>query len=106
MAEPTLEEVFGTGTTQTSTTITILKSNLDITAAADNRAESLFAGIVKKASGKLSVASRNENLEQNIAIEQGFPSTAFRGQTPYDQLQLNVTFQKLSPVTSIDPDNY
>ena len=68
MAEPTLQEVFGAGATQTATTIVILKADLDITAAATNKAEGLYAAIVKKATVNLTKTAFDADEDRSVYI--------------------------------------
>jgi len=110
MAEPTLQEVFGAGATQTATTITILKADLGITATANNRGEQLFAGIVKKATTNLTTANFATNADQSIVINTGFDSLVYRTinnvQTTYLQNQLTINFAKIQTSVGITPDDY
>lgn len=107
MAEPTLQEIFGSSATQTTTTITIAKSDLTgLTASATNTAESLFAAIVLKAGNALTTTARDANPDQSIAIEQGFDQVAYRGTTAYYQSARTVTLQKVNTSATIDPDDY
>lgn len=110
MAEPTLQEVFGAGATQTATTLTILKSDLLLTATATNRAEQLFAGILKKATTKLSQTNFDANVDQSIAIGTGFDSLAYRtngaNQETLLLTPLTVNFAKVQASGGITPDDY
>lgn len=110
MAEPTLQEVFGAGATQTATTITILKADLDMTASASNRAEQLFAGIAKKASTYLTQTNFDLNPDQSINISSGFDSVIYRTiagvSTTYLQQQLTMNFAKVQASAGITPDDY
>ena len=110
MAEPTLQEIFGAGATQTATTITILKSDLPMTAAAVNRGEQTFAAICKKASTVLTTASFSSNGDQSINIAPGFDSLAYRTistvQETLLQTQLTINFGKVQATSGITPDDY
>ncbi len=110
MAEPTLQEIFGAGATQSATTITILKADLPMTSAAVNRGEQCFAAIVKKASTKLTTAEFATNADQSVTIAAGFDSLAYRTigtvQDTLLQTQLTINFAKLQPTSGITPDDY
>jgi hypothetical protein len=110
MAEPTLQEIFGAGATQTATAITILKSDLPMTAAAVNRGEQCFAAIVKKASTKLTTTEFATNGDQSITIAAGFDSLAYRtiGTTQETLLktQLTLEFAKVQATSGVTPDDY
>jgi hypothetical protein len=110
MAEPTLQEIFGTGATQTATTITILKSDLPMTAVAVNTGERVFAAIAKKASLALTTTSFSTNVDQNINAQAGFDSIIYRTfnstQASYLNTQLTFNFAKLVTTAGVTPDDY
>jgi len=109
MAEPTLQQIFGAGAAQTATTLTIQKADLPgLTAAADNRAESLFVGMFLIAKNQLTAANQEANPEQSITITDGFPpqSLVTRNNQQYRQNTFAVNMQKLDPGATIDPDDY
>lgn len=110
MAEPTLQEVFGVGATQTATTVTILKADLDMTAAASNRGEQIFAAIVKKASTTLTEANFALNPDQSINIAVGFESLVYRTINTVTstllQAQLSINFHKPQASSGITPNDY
>jgi hypothetical protein len=110
MAEPTLVEVFGTGATQDADTITIQKSQLDLTASANNRAETLLAAIIKKAQDRLTGEEFNASLDQSILIAPGYDSLITRsvgGTTgQYYQTQLTLNFARVQLSSGLTPDDY
>ncbi|MFM6920540.1 MAG: hypothetical protein ACKPKT_23685 [Dolichospermum sp.] len=112
MPQPTLTEVFGSGATQTATTLTISKSTLaavvGLTATQDNSAESLLAAILLIAKINLTETKFELNVDQSIVIGNGFRSTTVRGDnnTPYVTDRLTVDFSKIDPQTPLDPDDY
>jgi hypothetical protein len=110
MAEPTIQDLFGAGATQTATTITILKSDLTMTASASNRGEQVFAAIVKKAAPALADTTFGTNADQSISIESGYDAIVTRTfnsvQSNYLRTQLNLNFHKLQATSGITPDDY
>jgi hypothetical protein len=110
MAEPTLQEIFGAGATQDATTITILKADLPMTAAATNRGEQVLAAIAKKASTVLTPTAFNGNTNQSINIAPGYDSLVYRTvggtQESLIQTQLTFNFAKVQSTTGITPDDY
>jgi len=110
MAEPTLQEIFGAGAIQDATTITILKADLPMTAAAINRAEQTFAAICKKASLFLTPTAFGINGDQSINIAPGFDSLAYRTigtvQETLLQTQLTINFAKIQATAGVTPDDY
>ncbi|MBH8561649.1 hypothetical protein I8748_05555 [Nostoc sp. CENA67] len=112
MAEPTLTDVFGAGATQTATTLTIVKADLPgLTASANNTAESLLAGIAKKAAVTLTEDNRDNNADQSIAInlEEGLTVTnrTINGvSTRYERRTIAIELDKVYGSTGIDPDDY
>ncbi|MGV0103040.1 PASTA domain-containing protein [Nostoc sp. DSM 114160] len=109
MAELTLVEVFGTGATQDSSSITIQKAALPrLTASANNSAESLLTGILLIAQTNLSQTNFDANVDQSIYIGPGYPNFTNRG-TNNDQYRLDqliVNLAKVDTGSVIDPDNY
>lgn len=113
MAEPTLTAVFGSGASQTATTITLDKSDLaavGLTASASNTAEALLAAIIAKAQMALTQAAFDANLDQSVVVADGFNSIVSRNDgngnfTPHRQKQFNVNFHSADSST-FDPDNY
>ncbi|MFM6672817.1 MAG: hypothetical protein ACKPJO_22225, partial [Dolichospermum sp.] len=104
-------EVFGTGATQTTTTITISKSALatvGLTASSDNSAEAILAAILLIAKINLTEEKFESNIDQSIVIDDGFKSTAIRGSNNVQYLtnQLTVTLAKVDPLSPLDPDDY
>jgi hypothetical protein len=110
MAEPLLTDVFGAGVTQDATTITIFKSDLPMTATATNRAEQIFAAIVKKASTVLTATAFSSNSDRSINIAPGYDSLAYRTigttQETLLQTQLTINFAKIQTSSGVTPDDY
>lgn len=112
MAEPTLQSVFGSGATQNSTTLTILKADLSgLTASSNNTAESLLAGILRKASGDLNDVNRDANIDQSVSIDltqaPNFATRTYNGVSGvYVRNTITVELDKSYPSTEIDPDDY
>lgn len=111
MAEPTLEEVFGTGATQTATALSVLKSAMTargLTASASNTGESMFVFMILQAAINLTESNRLTDLvNRNVSV-------AYSGQDLIDQggtsIFLRDTYQvslyRATTVQAIDPDNY
>jgi hypothetical protein len=110
MAEPTLQDIFGAGATQTATTITILKADLPMTAIAVNTGERVFAAIAKKASTVLTTTTFATNVDQSINAQTGFDSIVYRTfnnvQASYLNTQLTFNFAKPQTTAGITPDDY
>jgi hypothetical protein len=109
MAEPTLQEIFGTNATQDANSLTISKADLvsiGLTAAAENTAESLLAAIVAKSQQTLTETNRENNSDQSIYIEDGLPNYIERNEQSFRQQSKTLTFEKLDTQTSFVPDDY
>ncbi|MFM6668835.1 MAG: hypothetical protein ACKPJO_01645 [Dolichospermum sp.] len=111
MPQPTLTEIFGSGATQTATTLTISKSALatvGLTASSDNSAEAILAAILLIAKINLTEEKFTLNIDQSIVIDNGFKSTTIRGTNNVQYLtdQLTVTLAKVDPLSPLDPDDY
>ncbi|MBH8575460.1 hypothetical protein I8752_21095 [Nostocaceae cyanobacterium CENA369] len=108
MAEPTLTDVFGTGTTQDGTSLTILKANLPgLTASSSNTPESLLTGILLKAQTALTSDNRDANIDQSLSIETTTtPSFTSRNDTVYIRDTITIELDRPAGNLAIDPDNY
>ena len=109
MAEPTLEQVFGTNTTQDATTVTFNKADLiGLTASANNSAESILVSLNLTAKEYLTEANFESNLDQSIYYEEGLPSFLNRGENSlqYRTDQLTMNLAKVDADSGINPDNY
>lgn len=109
MAKPTLVEVFGTGTTQDTNTITIQKSALStvgLTPSANNTAESILVALVKIGAITLTQTNYDANPDQSVVITKNLDSIGYRGDNAYIQTPYEIRFSKLAPSTEIDPDDY
>ncbi|MEH1849283.1 MAG: hypothetical protein V7L25_31015 [Nostoc sp.] len=110
MAEPTLVQIFGIGTTQDATTLTIPKSALsstNLTASANNTAESLLTAIVMKAKEYLTPDNHDANLDQSLIITDGYlPTIVLRGTAKYSQDTFTIALEKPLGNTAINPNDY
>lgn len=110
MAEATLQEIFGTGATQTSTTITILKADLPMTAIATNKGETVLAAIIKKNLTTLSQTVFDADPAKSISLVQGFDSLIYRTngtvQETLLQVPITINFAQTQASGTINPDNY
>lgn len=109
MAEPTLVQVFGTGATQDSSTLTIQKSALTgLTASGSNSAEALLVAIILKAQSYLTQANFDANIDQSIYAANGFSSFTTRGTNndAYRVDQITFNLAKLDTGSTLDPDDY
>lgn len=109
MADPTLQQVFGTNAAQTATTITISKADLatvGLTAKAVNGGEQLFVALLRKAQVYLSTTNQTTDPDIQVTIDDGFVSIVPRNNKNYRQFTYNVNLQKVDPSTAIDPDDY
>lgn len=111
MAEITLAELFP-GASQDSTMVMIPKSALPtLTAADDNRAESLLAAIVIRANTVFTPAARDADPTRSITVERDTPRidrvfSATGEETNYLVRTLNVNFYEPFVDTPWDADNY
>ncbi|MDZ8096714.1 MAG: hypothetical protein RMZ42_32970 [Nostoc sp. DedQUE05] len=111
MAERTITEVFGANASQTATDLVIKKSDLasvGLTASSSNTAESLLLAIVLKGQETLTETARETNIDQSVAITDGFsPSITTRNNAIYLRNTVSVEVDKLlTGADVIDPDDY
>lgn len=108
MAEPTLTEVFGAGATQSATTITILKADLQstgLTPSASNKAEALFNAIVRRAASYLTPENLDLNPDQNVVISLPTVAVDNRFNNDYTVQNFTLGFQKLIADSTVSPDD-
>lgn len=107
MAEPTLQEIFGSNATQDETTITIDKADLaGLTPSASNTGESIYVAISLTAKSYLTETNFEANIDQSIYIEDGLSSFTTRNETAYRTDQLTINLSRLDTTNAINPDNY
>jgi hypothetical protein len=110
MAEPTIQDIFGAGATQTATTITILKADLPFTALATNNGEQVMAAIVKKAGTVLTQTAFDADPDRSIVAASGTPQLLYRtvNNALTTLLGVNLTFTFAQPLNTpaIAPDSY
>lgn len=111
MAEPSLTQVFGAGATQDLSTLTISKGDLTavgLTVSANNTAESLLVAIMLKFKTTLTDESRDLNIDQSVAVVDGFsPTITTRNDSIYLRNTISVEIDRvLAGADTIDPDFY
>jgi hypothetical protein len=106
MAEPTLEQVFGPGTTEDANSITIPKANLPgLTAAANNRAESLLLGIVQRGETFLTSVAFAANPDQSLIL--GYAGRDLTSRDGSDNVRHNYFLSAFvpTPINAVTPDD-
>jgi hypothetical protein len=109
MAEPTLQQVFGTNAAQDSTTITISKADLvsvGFTAAASNTAESLLVAIILKAQTYLNDTTQETNTDVQVTVSESSTSLVTRNNIRYRQASYSIELLKLDTTAAINPNDY
>ena len=110
MAEPSLQQIFGAGATQTATILSIAKADLTgLTATTTNTAESLFVALLLMAKASLTPATLETNLDQSISVAESdfnFQTLVTRNNQTYRQSTYAINLQKLDQGNIIDPDDY
>ncbi len=119
MPELNLEQVFGTGTAQTATTLTISKSGLaallsnsgySFTPKDANSPDELIAGIICAGLATLTPEARSvdptaRNVEFSYDPTINFDTTTINGQT-YNRHVVDVRFYKPVPTPKLNPSDY
>jgi hypothetical protein len=110
MTQPTIQDFFGAGATQTATTIVIQKADLSFSATANNNGEQCAAAILKKMQVDATKSKFDLDADRNIFIEPGYIGTQYRTvgndtQTLIDT-PLTVHFARVANDAGIDPDSY
>lgn len=110
MAEATLGQIFP-GATQDSTEITIPKSALDMTALAENRADTIVAAILKRFAVVLTQEARDADLDRSVVVQEGrnsltqtFSSTGVS--TDWMVRTYEASLYKPAQLTPVNADDY
>jgi hypothetical protein len=110
MAEPTLQQVFGAGATQTADTLTIPKSWLvskGLTASANNTAESMLAALLMAASDNLTETARaTDTVNRHLTILYSGQDLIEVSGVNYRRDAFSVLLYKQQPLATLDPDDY
>ena len=109
MAEPTLQQVFGSNATQTATQLIISKADLatiGLTASATNTGESLLAAIIVFSQQTLTDTNQDTNADQSISISDNSDSLVTRNSTIYRRKSKTIEFDKADTSANFDPDDY
>lgn len=109
MAEPTLQQIFGNGATQTATQLVISKADLatvGLTASATNTGESLLAAIVAFSQQTLTDTNQDINADQSISISNNTDTLITRNNTVYRRKSKTIEFDKADMSANFDPDDY
>lgn len=107
MAQPTLEQVFGVGTSQTFNELIIPKQNFEnrgLTASEENTAESMLAAIILQAANYLTEGNQEQDPDIQITLEREDDSIITREDAQYRQYTYIVNLRKEEVDSSIDPD--
>ncbi|MEH1838128.1 MAG: hypothetical protein V7L20_05070 [Nostoc sp.] len=118
MAEPTLNQVFGTGATRLASGASTPSSGIFIpdsalisaglTTPTTATAEGHLVAIVKNAESYLTQANFDANIDQSLIVVDGYSSFTTRGtnNTAYRQDQKTISLAKIDVGSTIDPDDY
>lgn len=109
MGEPSIQQVFGAGSSQTATQLIIAKADLaavGLTASATNTPESLYVAMLLLAAQHLTDANFASNPDQSLTIVKGFSTLVTRNTDAYRQQAYSVNLHKLDNAGVIDPDDY
>lgn len=109
MADPTLQDVFGPGATQTATTITIAKADFPkLTARVDNSGQEVFVGLILRAADFFTTTARDTDTDRKLEVTYDgqtiFPipnSTDLDRQDTY-----TCVLHKTVARADVDPDDY
>ncbi|MEH2318999.1 hypothetical protein [Nostoc sp.] len=118
MAEPTLIQIFGTGSTRLASGATTASAGLFIPDSAlitaglatptTATAEGHLVAIVMNAESYLTQTNFDANIDQSLIIANGFSSFTTRGtdNTPYRQDQKTISLAKIDTGSTINPGDY
>lgn len=109
MAEPTLAQVFGTGTTQDADEVVIPKSGLTgvgLIASSTNNAESLFVAFLLQGSTVLNETSRTASSDVSVVISEPSESLLTQNSIRYRVTSYTVELYKEEPASTTNPMDY
>ena len=110
MSEPTLAEVFGASASQTSTTLTITKSDLAIvglTASSSNTAESLLLALILFSQRNLTETNRStDTANRNLSVSYGGQDLVQQGTDNFRRDVFSVLAYKSTTLATVDPNDY
>ncbi len=118
MAEPTLEEILGTGTVRLASAAAAPSNGLFIpdsvftsvglATPTTATAEGHLVALLLKAKAYLTQANFDANIDQSILVADGFSSFTTRGvnNDSYRTDQITVSLAKLDANSTLDPDDY
>ena len=110
MPEPTIQEVFGPGTSQDAANFIIKKSDLanaGLTISASSRAEAILIAILINASTALSEIARSQDLvNRNVTVQYGGQDLVEQSGGNYRRDVYSVLAYKQTTLQTVDPDDY
>jgi TorA maturation chaperone TorD len=109
MAIPTIQNVFGDGSSQDANSLTILKSDLQavgLTVSSNNTATSLLIALMLKAAVWLNETKQESDPDINVVITRGLDNLTTRNNTNYRQYSYTLEAQVPDVSSSIDPDDF
>lgn len=109
MAKKVLTDAFGTGATQTASTISISKDPLiaqGLTAVASNAPQGIIAALVKLWNLTFTSANRTSNPDETITVTYDGQSSRTENGNVYRVDTYRIQLYKLTPPTDADPDDY
>ncbi|MBH8577961.1 hypothetical protein I8752_34375 [Nostocaceae cyanobacterium CENA369] len=114
--EPTLTQIFGTGTTRLASGATTPSSGLFIPDTALQAAglatpsaasaEGHFVALALNAKSYLTQTNFDANTDQSLLMADGYASFTTRGTTNYRVDQITLSLAKIDTSGTIDPDSY
>ncbi|MBE9056352.1 hypothetical protein [Sphaerospermopsis sp. LEGE 08334] len=104
MAEKTLTDL-GANCTQSSTTITLSKADLGLTAETCTLDQIILA-IAVKAKAILTQANFDSEPNQNLYLSDGFNSFTTKNNESWILRQITINFAKQDTEATIDPNDY
>lgn len=109
MPEPTLSQVFGSNSSQTSTQLIISKADLEsigLVPNANNSAESLFISLLLFAKQYLNDNNLLTSPEIQVSIDDPSQSLTTQNGTRYRLTSYTIELYKIEPAATINPMDY
>ncbi|BAY22365.1 hypothetical protein NIES2100_21280 [Calothrix sp. NIES-2100] len=109
MVKPSLTDLFGANAAQSSTSVTISKTDLAVTgltASGSNTGEELLVALLKMWQSTATTTRQDSNPEQQVTIEDSYQQIVTRNNTQYRQFSKTVNLQIEDTTSTIDPDDF
>ncbi|MDJ0797886.1 MAG: hypothetical protein QNJ51_13900 [Calothrix sp. MO_167.B12] len=107
MSEPTLASVYGASAAQDALTVTLTKADYsNLTASADNTAESIFVATFLNAAAVLTPAAQTTDPDIQVTIDKTSQADLTRNGSNYIRHSYTVNLDVPNLASTVNPDSF